>query len=169
MQSRRRQQVQRLTKDFQARAATFKRVAEQAADAERRVVLRARASVDSSHSEEGDEGEDAALLDLRSQGQMLEFNTEMIAEREEEIAEIASSMRDVNEMVGDLAVLVEEQGGEIDNIEFNVTEAESRTREGVGHLDEAERLQNKARNRTFCLLGIMFLIGAVVLVWQLMS
>lgn len=34
-----------------------------------------------------------------------------------------------------------------DNVEFNITEAHDRTKEGLGHLDSAEKLAKKARNK----------------------
>ena len=37
----------------------------------------------------------------------------------------------MNDIFQDLAVLVDEQGHDIDNVEFNVTEAEQRTKDGV--------------------------------------
>ena len=33
------------------------------------------------------------------------------------------------------------------------------------HLDDAEKLQKKARNRTLCLIAILFVLAAAFLAW----
>lgn len=158
LQSNRKQQQQRLTKDFQARAKKFTRVMKEALNAEQRVVARARASIaDAAELDDGsDEEATEALLKLRAQDQELDLNEELIAEREEEIAKIQGEMREVNEVFQDLAVLVDEQGHDIDNIEFNVVEAETRAAAGVDHLKSADKLASKANSRTLCILFLIF-------------
>ena len=52
----------------------------------------------------------------------------MIEEREHGIAEIQAQIGEVNEIFQDLAVLVNEQGGMIDDIEANIVRTSARTK-----------------------------------------
>lgn len=75
------------------------------------------------------------------QQQTIEFSSQLIAEREEGIKQIESTMLEVNEIYKDLAVIVDDQGQQLDNIEANMTSADTHVERGVAHLNQASRHQ----------------------------
>jgi len=62
-----------------------------------------------------------------------------------------------------MAILVEAQGELIDQIEYNVSQAEAYSRTGVKNLREANQLQKKSRKKmcciAVCLIIVLVLIG----------
>ncbi len=65
----------------------------------------------------------------------------------------------------DLAVLVNDQGMMLDDIESNITRAADRTAEAGGQLRAAERSQRGARNKMcFILLAVSVVLGVILLV-----
>ena len=94
----------------------------------------------------------------------IDYNNALIAERDAGIAEIQSQIGEVNEIFQDLAVLVNEQGGMIDDIEANIVRTSVRTKEARKELVKAEVNQKSARRSLIVLLVIIFLLlGAVVI------
>ena len=66
---------------------------------------------------------------MQTEGEM-EFNNSLIEEREAGIMEIQQQIGEVNEIFQDLAVLVNEQGQMIDDIEANIVSTAVRTKAG---------------------------------------
>lgn len=106
----------------------------------------------------GNKAEEDALLRM----QQVDFEESLVDEREEAITDIAQAISEVNETFRDLAQIVEDQGKDIETIEVNVTTAEARTAEGVGHLESAEKSQKGYRKWLLVLACIVFLIAASV-------
>jgi len=92
-----------------------------------------------------------------------DFHEQIIRERHEGIKEIETKVVELNEMFRDLAVMVDEQGIEIDNIESNLANAEQHTNQGVVELVEAEKSQRKARNKLCCIALIAVIAVAVAI------
>jgi len=92
----------------------------------------------------------------------IDYNNALIAERDAGIAEIQSQIGEVNEIFQDLAVLVNEQGVMIDDIEANIVRTSVRTKEARKELVKAETNQKSARRSLIILLVIIFvlLVGA---------
>ncbi|EPQ30930.1 uncharacterized protein PFL1_01828 [Pseudozyma flocculosa PF-1] len=93
----------------------------------------------------------------------LEFQESLIASREAEIREIESGVQELNEIFRDLGNIVQEQGGMIDNIEFNITTIADNTEGADRELVVAHEYQRKAGRRAACLLLIVGFVVAVVL------
>ena len=113
----------------------------------------------------------------------IEFNEAMIAEREEGIKDIESSIAQVNEIFKDLSLMVKEQGQTLDTIEGNISSVVTHTDGANDELKGATKyqvredffsfflyfsffplrslltFQKKSRNKMCCLL----VIGVVVL------
>ena len=89
----------------------------------------------------------------------IEYNNALIAERDAGIAEIQSQIGEVNEIFQDLAVLVNEQGTMLDDIEQNIVRTSAKTRDARQELVKAETSQRAARSKLLWLL----LIGVVIL------
>jgi len=92
-----------------------------------------------------------------------DFNEQLIRERHQGIKEIETKVVELNEMFRDLAVMVDEQGIEIDNIESHLANAEEHTTQGVVELVEAEKSQRKARNKLCCIALIAVVSVAVAI------
>jgi syntaxin 7 len=93
----------------------------------------------------------------------IEYNSALIAERDAGIAEIQSQIGEVNEIFQDLAVLVNEQGGLIDDIEANIVRTSVRTKEAKRELQKAE-VSQKGSQRWMMYLMLIVGIGLVVAV-----
>lgn len=93
-------------------------------------------------------------------------NEAIIAEREVGIGQLSRSVQEVNEIFQDLALLVNEQGTQIDNIQTNIETAASRTDAGVRELARASRHQRAARGRmliiTACVLVLIIILFMVL-------
>ncbi|PWN46770.1 t-SNARE, partial [Violaceomyces palustris] len=94
----------------------------------------------------------------------LEYQESLIASREAEIREIESGVQELNEIFRDLGNIVQEQGGMIDNIEFNVTSIATNTEGAERELVVAHEYQRKAGRRAACLLLVVGFVIAIVLV-----
>ena len=62
----------------------------------------------------------------------------------------------MNEIFQDLAVLVNEQGNMIDDIEANIVSTAVRTKEAQKELTKADKNQKSARNKMVCLAITVF-------------
>jgi len=93
----------------------------------------------------------------------IEFQEALIAEREAEIREIEGGVHELNEIFRDLANIVQEQGGMIDNIEYNITSIATNTQAADRELVTAHEYQRKAGRRALCLLLVVGFVISVVL------
>jgi len=90
---------------------------------------------------------------------------EMIAQREREIKEIAKSITELASIFNDLSTLVIEQGTVLDRIDYNLELVEHNTKEAVGQLEEAKKIQGSYRNK-LCML--LLCIGVFVMILVVM-
>ena len=97
-----------------------------------------------------------------TEGEM-EFNDALIQERERGILEIQQQIGEVNEIFQDLAVLVNEQGSMIDDIEANIVSTASRTKDAQRELSTADASQKAARNRMLCLVVTIAIVLTILL------
>lgn len=71
----------------------------------------------------------------------------------------------MHEIFQDLALLVDEQGTHIDNIQTNIESANRQTAKGVKQLATASRSQRKNRKRMCCFAVLLiFILVALMLV-----
>ena len=98
----------------------------------------------------------------------LEYNNALIEERERGIMEIQQQIGEVNEIFQDLAVLVNEQGSMIDDIEANIVSTAVRTKDAQKELTKADKSQRAARNRLICIV-IAVLVSLIVLILFLLQ
>jgi len=94
----------------------------------------------------------------------LEFQESLIAEREAEIREIEQGVQELNEIFRDLSHMVQEQGGMIDNIEYNIGHLSTNVQGADRELLQAHDYQRRSGHRTLCLMMILALVVAVVLI-----
>ena len=94
----------------------------------------------------------------------LEFQEQLIQEREGEIEQIEQGISELNQIFKDLGQIVTEQGSMIDNIEQNVFHVTQDTRNASEQLVEAHASQRRAGRRAFCLLMILLVVVSIVFV-----
>lgn len=73
----------------------------------------------------------------------MEYNFELIDERNKEIEELVNSIKDLADMFKDLQTMIYEQSETIDKIEFTMSEVVTKTDKGVKNLQIAEKEQKK--------------------------
>ncbi|GAA6021078.1 hypothetical protein JCM10207_003356 [Rhodosporidiobolus poonsookiae] len=167
-----RQEQQKVADDFKSALETFQGVSRRSAERQRLFVDRAKASAgieslqtDSSTSEVPA----GQLLELQPTSQEavsdgdIDFQEQLIQEREGEIAQIEQGITELNQIFKDLGQIVGEQQSMIDNIETNVTSVARDTHGASTQLTEAHAYQRKAGRRMFCLLLVFLLVLAVVI------
>lgn len=120
----------------------------------------------------GAQEQQALLLDSRRQELMsnegeMEYNNALIAEREQGIQEIQQQIGEVNEIFQDLAVLVNEQGQMIDDIEANIVSTAVRTKDARRELTKADKSQKAARNKMICLAIVIAVVLIVLILFLL--
>ncbi|KAE8875119.1 hypothetical protein PF005_g29886 [Phytophthora fragariae] len=95
--------------------------------------------------------QDDGRLVAEHQGQVFEFaelqseiahNEALIEEREQDINKIHQSVAQVNEIFRDLAAIVQDQQGAIDDIESHVHESMQQTQQGLDEVKKASDMQS---------------------------
>ncbi|VDP88689.1 unnamed protein product [Echinostoma caproni] len=96
-------------------------------------------------------------------GLLLEENTNMVTQREQEINEIVRSIHELNEIFRDVAQLVVDQGTIVDRIDYNVEHTQIRVEAGLKQLTEARKHQSKDRK-----MWVIFVLAVLVVVFGLL-
>ncbi|KAG6933364.1 syntaxin 7 [Chelydra serpentina] len=168
-QRQRKIQKDRLVAEFSTALANFQRVQRQAADKEKDLVARVRASsrVSAGPSEDGYKEGTLVSWDSQPQAQVqdediTEDDLRLIEERESSIRQLEADIVDINEIFKDLGMMIHEQGDVIDSIEANVENAEVHVQQGNQQLSRAADYQRKSRKK-MCIIILVLVIGAVVL------
>jgi syntaxin 7 len=93
----------------------------------------------------------------------VDYQENLIIEREGEIRQIEQSVGELNELFRDVAHIVREQGDMIDAIDVNVENTLTDTRGADVELRSASRYQKAARNKACCLLLIMAIVLLIII------
>lgn len=92
----------------------------------------------------------------------VEFEQQMLIEREQRIQQIESDMIDVNQIMKELSAMVHEQGENINSIENNIDRTYTHVEEGRQELEKASSHQ-KAHRKWLCFLtGLAVTIAGIV-------
>lgn len=97
---------------------------------------------------------------IMAQLQQVDLTEALMAEREQGIEEVSQEVVAVNEVMRDLAGLVNEQGKQLEELETNVTSAQKSTETGVGHLQQAAKYAGRYRKCLFGLVALLLLVAA---------
>lgn len=94
-----------------------------------------------------------------------------IRERQQAVNELESSLLELHQIFLDMAVLVEAQGGLIENIATQVGKAKGYVEKGVEDVVSAKRLQENTRKWMCCgLLCLLIILAVIVIVvWRALS
>ncbi|GMF43744.1 unnamed protein product [Phytophthora fragariaefolia] len=129
----------KLCKDFEAISAQLEAA-----------VLRVSAREQQAQQALKDQQQDGRIV-AEHQGQVFEFaeleseiahNEALIEEREQDINKIHQSVAQVNEIFRDLAAIVQDQQGAIDDIETHVHESMQQTQQGLDEVKKASDMQS---------------------------
>jgi len=93
---------------------------------------------------------------------MIQFNENLIAERDEDVKQIEKDVLEINEIFRDLSVMVQDQGTKINQIHDYIETTTDNTGAAEQEIGQAYASQKKARRRTCLLAAILF--AAVVIV-----
>lgn len=94
----------------------------------------------------------------------LDYHDALIEEREHEIREIEVGIHELNQIFRDLGTIVQEQGGNIDNIESNVHRINDDMSGALTELHQAHEYQKKSGKRMLCLLIIFVIVLSIILI-----
>ncbi len=89
--------------------------------------------------------------------------TTSVEDRDQEIQHIARSIEELAEVFKELNVLVVDQGTLLDRIDHNVDMTLDTVKEGVKHLESAEKSQKSARPM-WCIAALMALIIIMIVI-----
>eukprot|EP01135_Chromosphaera_perkinsii_P005353 Nk52_evm34s343 gene=Nk52_evmTU34s343 len=92
---------------------------------------------------------------------VLEDNTASIHEREKEIAQIAKSIIELNEVFKEMSVLVIDQGTILDRIDYNIEQVTESVDRGYKQLKKAEEYQQRSK-KTYCILILTVLVAIML-------
>jgi len=166
--------TQKIMRDFQGLLKNSERLLSTAREKESASLPRSSDGADSAAALQEQESsqnqadiERQVLLEQQQKQQLLQtegelrFNEALIDERDQAITEITGQIGEVHQIFQDLAVVVNDQGEMVDDIESNIIRAGTQTQDAHVQITRAERSQRKARN-TWCFL--MMLTAGVVAV-----
>eukprot|EP00667_Euglena_gracilis_P012704 EG_transcript_13070 len=100
----------------------------------------------------------------REQVMALDFNEQMITERDTELQHIYSSIVDLHECFKDLNALVIDQGTLLDRIDFNVQETKKQVVKGTEELHRLQQRQEKSKFLSIVLCLVAGIFGLLVLI-----
>lgn len=134
----------------------------------------AKAALEESQSAQSPSGERQQQTQLTDEPQLaqqseVDFQENLIIEREGEIRQIEQSVGELNELFRDVAHIVREQGDVLGNIEVNVENTLNDTRGADVELRSASRYQKAARNKACCLLFILAIVLVIVVLAVVLS
>lgn len=107
--------------------------------------------------------QELAFEQLVSQDE-IRYQEGLVAEREQEIENIAQGMNELNEIYTNLGSMVREQGLTLDNIEANIYNTRDSARGGEHELARAARYQRRQTGRNLCFLTILLVLALVIVI-----
>lgn len=160
----------KLGQEFRASLTEFQSLQRQALEKQRASASAARTAIEqegvTSPGREGQQQfqqqQQQEQLRLADQSEV-DYQENLIIERESEIRNIESSVSELNELFRDVATMVHDQGQQLDTIDANVMQTRDDTRNADSQLRTASRHQKSARGKACCLLIILAIVLAVVI------
>lgn len=165
--------VNGLRKQLQAAMKSFNELRQKMASEHRETVQRRYYTVTGENPDEAtvdnliSSGQSETFLQKAIQeqgrGQVMETILE-IQERHDAVTVIERNLKELHQVFMDMAVLVEHQGEQLDNIESHVNRANSYVVRGTAQLNEARKKQKNTRKWTcFAILLLLIIIAIIVL------
>ncbi|EPX75082.1 SNARE Pep12 [Schizosaccharomyces octosporus yFS286] len=161
--------ISKLMKDFNNVLAELQRVQQKCAQQETDTVAAAQATLNQDASQQALEEEEHARstqqlhTQRRLSNSQLEYQQRLINERQGEIDNITQGIGELNEIFRDLSTIVNEQGELVTNIEYNIGNTATNTKNASKQLQIANERSRKARKRSLCFLIILVVILGIIL------
>ncbi|KAF1960100.1 SNARE domain-containing protein [Byssothecium circinans] len=157
----------KLSREFKATLTEFQQLQRQALEKEKASASAARAAFQDQTSPTEERGgfgqqQEQEQLRLASQDEV-DFQEQLIIERESEIRNIEQSVGELNELFRDVAHMVHEQGAQLDIIEENVEVTHDASRGAHVNLKQANNYQKSARSKACILLLILALVLVIII------
>lgn len=160
----------KLNREFQASLKEFQELQRTALDKQHAAAAASRAALDDQVAASPSEGSNLNQRQQQEQEQLrlasqeeVDFQENLIVERESEIRNIEQSVGELNELFRDVAHMIHEQGEQLDIIVENVEGTRDDTRAAHRELGSAARYQRNARNRMCCLLLILLVVLTIII------
>jgi SNARE domain len=157
--------VQKLSREFSSAGQEFQVIQRRALEKDRASKAALQEDITSASGEPRSPSQQQQLrMDeprLADQSEV-DFQENLIVERESEIRNIEQGVSELNELFRDVATIVREQGDMIDTIDVNVENVRNDTSGADVELRQASRYQKNARNKACCLLLIMAIVLIIV-------
>lgn len=161
-------QVEKLTSDFKHVLQMYSK-SQQVIATKMKQVLLINASQhddvnrDSSGFSEGVSQEQLLRQQQQQQiQQSLQFEQDMLLEREQRFRQIEADVLDVNQIMKELSSLTQQQGELVDTIENTIEYTVSNVESGTSELAKAAAYQSKYRRKVLILLIIAVILGIIV-------
>ncbi|XP_059490611.1 syntaxin-7 [Neocloeon triangulifer] len=158
-------QFERLQTEFKDAIKRYGQIQTQVAMKLRAHALVRPQTMEEEYEQTGDELEERAQL-IAKQKQMkrdLEFEKEIMLERERRIKQIEEDVLDVNEIMRELSTMVHDQGEVVGSIEDNIERVHTDVAMGRQELEQASRYQNK-RRRKLCWCASIAAVVALIII-----
>lgn len=85
-----------------------------------------------------------------------------IENRHRDILRLEQSIKELHQLFLDMAILVDQQGELIDQIEYNVNQSAAYTKKAVENLKGANKYQKKSRKKMCCIIVILIILLFVI-------
>eukprot|EP01001_Neometanema_parovale_P007819 NODE_4108_length_1115_cov_86.114919_g3912_i0.p1 GENE.NODE_4108_length_1115_cov_86.114919_g3912_i0~~NODE_4108_length_1115_cov_86.114919_g3912_i0.p1 ORF type:complete len:295 (-),score=41.57 NODE_4108_length_1115_cov_86.114919_g3912_i0:149-1033(-) len=169
-------QRQHLVNSFVAAMKTYQKVSEQcSAKYKDRVKFRIQLTADAKGKKMSSDEVDEMARVLIEEGkedaifEQAKDTLERIRENHRDILRIESSMREVNQIFADMAVLVEEQGDLLNDIVANVSRSVDYVQRGREEMRTAKLYAKKSRKKMCCAIFLLLVIAGIILVPMYLS
>ncbi|KAH9643966.1 hypothetical protein HF086_004227 [Spodoptera exigua] len=96
---------------------------------------------------------------------LVQFETSMLLEKEAYINKIEADVLDVNQIIQELADMVNQQAQSVDNVESNIESAGANVEAGVDELAKAAEYQRRYRRKMLILIIIGVIVAIIFIVW----
>ncbi|OWR41543.1 syntaxin [Danaus plexippus plexippus] len=162
-------QVERLTQVFRETLARYssmqKQLSEKMAE---HMPTQARQRNDPDALERqaiADDEESALLANQQAQARLIQFETSMLLEKEAYMNKIEADVLDVNQIMQDLAEMVNAQGQKVDTVESHIEAASAGVEAGVDELAKAAEYQRRYRRKMFFFILIGVILAIIFIIW----
>ncbi|KAJ9586832.1 hypothetical protein L9F63_019574 [Diploptera punctata] len=159
-------QAEKLTNDFKDAVQCYSRLQKQVADRMKIRLLPRQTSVTPSEYDDEDQErlikEAEQLAAQKSLQRELEFEQDMLLDREQRIRQIEGDILDVNEIMRELGAMVYEQGDTINSIENNIENVHGNVELGQQELQKAAEYQVSHRKKLCILIAIAVIVGIIL-------
>lgn len=158
-------QVEKLTSDFTHVVQMYSKSQQVIAAKMKQVFLVSASQQDDINRDSFSEGNQQDQLLQRQQqvvAQSLQFEQDMLLEREQRFRQIEADVLDVNQIMKELSSITNQQAEVIDTIENTIEHTVSNVESGATELAKAAEYQNRYRRKVLILLIIAVVFGVIV-------